>query len=800
MTLLFLGGVMMGALLVATSYQEGLSVSTFNFSEILKEFKAFRGSIDRTFTPQKNNDFDALLKEFKEQGNRPSSQNNISISSGSSKTGSSSSSPSVVQGIPRIPKPATGAVAGATGANVQPVQTPTSSLRPPVSATPFTECGRMALDPRDGQSYPTVQIGPQCWFARNLNYGVHLRSDQAERDSFGLPYQDNQAGTQKFCYLNTDQTCAPNDSEGSGGMYQWHTAMKVSADCLYNNCSNKIPDPENHQGICPSGWRIPNHHDYSVLLDTLGKDSGDKLKKKQYCWQGQNCNTSGFNGALFGGWDPFTNSFVRYNDAFGAQGFFWLTPDISETDGELVYLKEYSDMSISYPADKVMAYPVRCLRDLDSSASSPTGSSFPAHSEDVLQNTNNSSVVQKASLCTDSDGGKDYFVKGTAEEKLLGGGRRYFEDRCLLKEKVGDKFWRYSRVKECSGSNCSLQEGFCEKGKLTNRSHDCEHGCRDGACISFEKNELEVFGKNNDSVTITAGADDIEMLRFDLLNSHKEEVFATSFGMWVTGTGNAKNLSNFTVALFVNGVQQGSAKNIHSSGLTGFNDVNVHLKSGEKKELVVYVDTIESSGPGTIQLFLRDIIAHAIQTNQFVGTFHGDNVLNSTFPVKGPVITLATSDIPLRETSSPREIAITAGVDDVEVMQIEVNNTSAAEAHIKGFTLSAIGRDKAADLRNFTVALFANGVQQGSAHNLKNSDDGVGFNDIFLEIPSGMKQEFFVTTDTLESSAPGNIQFMVLEIDGINYDIGDDLDFILPNGKKLSKSNPLKGPDFSLKK
>jgi hypothetical protein len=44
-------------------------------------------------------------------------------------------------------------------------------------------CGSALTDIRDGQTYPTIQIGSQCWMAANLNYGIPVPSTQYQRDN-----------------------------------------------------------------------------------------------------------------------------------------------------------------------------------------------------------------------------------------------------------------------------------------------------------------------------------------------------------------------------------------------------------------------------------------------------------------------------------------------------------------------------------------------------------------------------------------------------------------------------------------
>jgi hypothetical protein len=54
-----------------------------------------------------------------------------------------------------------------------------------VSSSPFA-CGSWLLDIRDNKSYPTVQIGTQCWMAYNLNYGSQI-AGSLDRSSDQLP-------------------------------------------------------------------------------------------------------------------------------------------------------------------------------------------------------------------------------------------------------------------------------------------------------------------------------------------------------------------------------------------------------------------------------------------------------------------------------------------------------------------------------------------------------------------------------------------------------------------------------------
>lgn len=148
-------------------------------------------------------------------------------------------------------------------------------------------CGLWACgDPieYEGESYTTVYIGTQCWFAENLNIGTRIA---------GAGNQTSNGTIEKYCYSDQETYC---DTEG--GLYQWGEAMAYSTT-------------PGAQGLCPSGWHIPTHNEYTALelavctsascatdfpYDALttgwrGTNEGTKLKSG---------GTSGFTGLLVG--------------------------------------------------------------------------------------------------------------------------------------------------------------------------------------------------------------------------------------------------------------------------------------------------------------------------------------------------------------------------------------------------------------------------------------------------------------------------------------------------------------------
>lgn len=98
----------------------------------------------------------------------------------------------------------------------------------------------------EGNTYRTVQIGEQTWFAENLK-STKFRDGSAIRTAF-----------------------IPGDDEKNlleyGRLYDWH-------------------DVSDQRGICPDGWRVATDTDWKKLERTIGM-SEDDLDKEG--WRGDN--------------------------------------------------------------------------------------------------------------------------------------------------------------------------------------------------------------------------------------------------------------------------------------------------------------------------------------------------------------------------------------------------------------------------------------------------------------------------------------------------------------------------------
>jgi len=196
----------------------------------------------------------------------------------------------------------------------------------------------------DSKTYNAVLIGTQTWMAENLNYNA----------ANSRCYGDNSGG----------------DSQGNcakyGRLYNWATAMALDASCNTSSCASQITTP--HQGICPTGWHIPNDDEWSALMNSVGGSSiaGRKLKSTEgwsNCGNGSSYSyqcedTYGFS-ALPGGYGSSDGGFY----GVGSYGYWWSASGSLSNYAYLRYM--YYDGELAYYDfnSKSILFSVRCVQD-----------------------------------------------------------------------------------------------------------------------------------------------------------------------------------------------------------------------------------------------------------------------------------------------------------------------------------------------------------------------------------------------------------------------------------------------------
>jgi uncharacterized protein (TIGR02145 family) len=210
-----------------------------------------------------------------------------------------------------------------------------------------------------GESYPTVQIGTQCWLAKNLDVGNMIP---------GALNQTNNSFLEKYCYNNDPVNCIIY-----GGLYQWAEAVQYQ-----NGASDSAsPNPAftgNVRGICPTGWHLPSDVEYCTLttfLDTTvncsalgwsGTDVGNKMKYPLGWYiTSVPSNSSGFS-ALPGGIRFIDGSFSGIG-TLGGYTSFWSSSESSSTVALNRYLYPNSSDIDRNNWNKNFGFSIRCIKD-----------------------------------------------------------------------------------------------------------------------------------------------------------------------------------------------------------------------------------------------------------------------------------------------------------------------------------------------------------------------------------------------------------------------------------------------------
>lgn len=199
-------------------------------------------------------------------------------------------------------------------------------------------CGQDSVRDVDGNKYPTVQMGDQCWTAENLRV-IHT-----PESSPGNMIEIEG----RHCFAN-------NCNSREGAHYTWNAAM---------NGSSAATGEEEVQGICPDGWHMPTLAMWQEMEDFLkiagnggeGTNVPDKLRGAD--------SPSGFDGIYAEAWgyDPVpsdeyagwwaANEFVPGN---AGEGFV----------AKQAYFRALNELSIFQrgSTEKSLGLSVRCVKN-----------------------------------------------------------------------------------------------------------------------------------------------------------------------------------------------------------------------------------------------------------------------------------------------------------------------------------------------------------------------------------------------------------------------------------------------------
>lgn len=206
----------------------------------------------------------------------------------------------------------------------------------------------------DGNVYPVVRIGDQCWMGTNLRTAHYS-------DGSAIPNV-----TSNSEWLQVGAAGAWSNYENSavhgsvyGKLYNWYAAV----------------DP---RGVCPIGWHVPTDAEWKLLETTLGMPAaelnsagmrgevqsiGGRLKSTAL-WNAPNAgatNETGFSGLPGGTRGGFSEG-TFYN--LGSHGEWWTSTDAGEFNfAWRRQLRHFYAGIRRFSYYKASGYCIRCLRD-----------------------------------------------------------------------------------------------------------------------------------------------------------------------------------------------------------------------------------------------------------------------------------------------------------------------------------------------------------------------------------------------------------------------------------------------------
>lgn len=205
----------------------------------------------------------------------------------------------------------------------------------------------------DGNTYPVVQIGNQCWMQVSLKTTHYPDGEPLINgiDSLvgGLP---NELPGWYFAY-NRDS----NFIQFYGYLYTWVTTMKGNTEA--GESSGQL------QGICPDGWHVPNEDEWRALIDFSGgvEIAGGKLKDSDVNnWPDSLPSITGnsFN-ALPGGCRVSDGSYIEESK----RAYFWTATETISNHAYHIYLNNNNSKAaiLGHQDSKRFGYSVRCVKD-----------------------------------------------------------------------------------------------------------------------------------------------------------------------------------------------------------------------------------------------------------------------------------------------------------------------------------------------------------------------------------------------------------------------------------------------------
>lgn len=213
----------------------------------------------------------------------------------------------------------------------------------------------------DGNTYNWTRIGEQRWMIENLKSTHYSDGTEIPLVESVYGWVNLNESDKGFCYFEN----SVSNNEVYGALYNWPAAMNGQG----SNDSTQI------QGVCPTGWHLPNDAEWKELEVFLGMDQdhadeigwrgfneGGKLKEVGTDhWESPNTGATNIWGftALPGGYRIYYGAF----NELGFGSYFWSASEFNSSQSWKRYLHSDNKTIGRKMELKNSGFSVRCVED-----------------------------------------------------------------------------------------------------------------------------------------------------------------------------------------------------------------------------------------------------------------------------------------------------------------------------------------------------------------------------------------------------------------------------------------------------
>lgn len=201
-------------------------------------------------------------------------------------------------------------------------------------------------DDRNGRTYKYLKFEGKDTSGKAATIHAMVENLNIGEMVYGFEDQEDDTKIERYCYKNDTLNC-----HYYGGLYQWAEMMQLPFECNTKSCADLIKP--NHQGICPSGWRLLTYNDYYIVVNSNGNKDGVEGTRSSFGFGGS--NDTGY--SLVGAGYNWNYSFTELNT-----GTYWHYPEEFSEETSLVSFQSRSEEynPIAHKP-KIFGFSVRCV-------------------------------------------------------------------------------------------------------------------------------------------------------------------------------------------------------------------------------------------------------------------------------------------------------------------------------------------------------------------------------------------------------------------------------------------------------